>query len=117
MVMFDRLRCAVTGNYCGTDIWGNGVACECTPCRQWLAAFNEGMAAARLPSIAPTGDWPLGGKTVFAGRITLDNQAQPLMRICTACSGSGLYVDYGGPGDNTSVATACKACGGAGRLP
>lgn len=134
MVMFDELRCAFTGNPCGTDTWGNDKTCECTPCRQWLAAFNQGMEAARrvapqhtcintqagmtVPPPCPACNPPpsIGGTFVWSGRATFDNQAQPLTRICTVCSGSGIYVDYAGP--NTGPASApCGACKGRGWLP
>ena len=40
------LRCAKSGNPCGTDTHRVGHACECTPCRQWTKAFRDGLEVA-----------------------------------------------------------------------
>lgn len=113
-----RLRCTVTKNPCGSDTWRLGHACQCTPCRQWVAAFEEGMASAalRANAVAGGGGNMLAGQFVWSGKVTLDNQAQPLNRICTTCSGSGIYVDYAGPNTGPS-STPCGACQGRGWLP
>ena len=33
---------------------------------------------------------------------------------CTACSCSGVYIDYAGPGVPGGIAVACRKCGGTG---
>ena len=32
-----EVRCAFTGNPCGTDTWMVGQPCRCAPCQQWIA--------------------------------------------------------------------------------
>jgi hypothetical protein len=36
---------------------------------------------------------------------------------CTACSCSGVYIDYAGPGVPGGIAVPCKKCGGKGWCP
>lgn len=52
------LRCAVTGNPCGTDTWSKGVECQCAHCQAWLhpitGPFAEIVTAARRKMAA----WP-----------------------------------------------------------
>ena len=44
MVDYTKLRCARTGNLCGTDTWPRDTECHCEPCQRWLGR-RDGFAA------------------------------------------------------------------------
>ena len=70
-----------------------------------------------MTSIVVTTSWPVAIHHTFGtGRSPFVYGQAPLV-ACTACSCTGVYVDYAGPGVAGGVAVACGKCGGKGWRP
>jgi hypothetical protein len=63
----DILRCARSGNPCGTDTVQIGHHCSCSSCRHWLAAFRQGLEAAERIAQQQADTWRTHGDTLQIG--------------------------------------------------